>query len=252
MVLLQPPGKPAHAPLAGGGPKSTAPSSATSTESRHRQAEGGGAGQGPPRAGLAAGRAGRLPGRRRWGRRWAEERGPPAECCLGRGLGGGRPSVCAAEAHGPGGGWTAASAPSVMCQNHGGARDRLSAWQGGALGATQHHSIQDHPHQSVGIASPMLRGRRLSPPKRLRLRCRVPALRPTHFKLRSDPLGPGTRANTPGCPRLTRWTRPPGPRLCTQHTGMGGHSAPRSRARRAGGGPAEGGHLGAGRASAGC
>eukprot|EP00069_Balaena_mysticetus_P016495 bmy_09753T0 len=32
----QPPGGPTYAPLAGGGPKSTAPSSATSTESRHR------------------------------------------------------------------------------------------------------------------------------------------------------------------------------------------------------------------------
>lgn len=252
MVLLQPPGKPAHAPLAGGGPKSTAPSSATSTESRHRQAEGGGAGQGPPRAGLAAGRAGRLPGRRRCGRRRAEERGRPLSAAWGGASGEAGPLYAQPRLTGPGGGWTAASAPSVMCQNHRGARDRLSAWQGGALGATQHHSIQDHPHQSVGTASPLLRGRRLSPRKRLWLRCRVPALRPTHFKLRSDPLGPGTRANTPGCPRLTRWTRPPGPRLCTQHTGMGGHSAPRSRARRAGGGPAEGGHLGAGRASAGC
>lgn len=72
------------------------------------------------------------------------------------------------------------------------------------------------------------------PPTRLRLHCRVPALRPTHFKLRSDPLVPETRANTPGCPRLTGWTRLPHPRLRTQHTGEGGHSAPRSWARCAG------------------
>lgn len=122
-VLPQPPGKPAHAPLTGGGPKSTAPSSATSTESRHRQAAEEArvrAPEGWPSRGQGRVAAGAQALREEAG---AEERGPPAERCQGGASSEAGPLYPQPRLTGPGGGHTAVPALSVMCQSYGGARD---------------------------------------------------------------------------------------------------------------------------------